>query len=108
MVAPVSVPHMICGLKMIQVATGYDFTKSSHRLVLALHSTTYFVYANEKANTKKENFWTLKEVCAMSDQTVVYQPKYRAGQLDEYEKMRKGVSAVLNAKVLNWTDKRMA
>jgi len=107
-VVPVSVPHKICGLEMVQVAAGCDFTQSSRRLVHDLHSTTYFVYANEKASTKKVNFWTLEEVCDMSDELVEYRPKYRAAQLEEYEKMRKGVSAVLNAKVLGWTDKRMA
>ena len=66
------------------------------------------MYANEKASTKQVNFWTLEEVCDMSDELVEYRPKYRAAQLEEYEKMRKGVSAVLNAKVLDWTDKRMA
>ena len=102
-VNPVSVPRTICGLKMIQVATGCELRLSPRHDYHRLWSTTYFVYANEKASTKKVKFWTLEEAIDEQNDWFKYQPSH----LEEYEKERKGISAILNAKVLNWTDKRM-
>lgn len=97
------VPHTICGLKMIQTATGCEFDKARSRIVHHLHSTTYYVYANKKANTKKINFCTLAEVSAIPDSWVKLSP----ATLEYYEKEREGISAALSAKVLGWTDRRM-
>lgn len=102
-VEPLSVPHTICGLKMIQAATGCEFDKARSRTVHHLHSTTYFVYANEKASIKKVNFWTLADVSAVPDGWVKFSP----ATLEYYETEREGISAVLSAKVLGWTDRRM-
>jgi hypothetical protein len=102
-----SVPHTICGLKMVQVATGCDFTRSYRRSLNRsfhlLHLTTYYVYANAKANAKKANFWTLEEVSGFLDGCFKFWP----AELEKFEKEREGITAVLTDKVLGWTDQRM-
>jgi hypothetical protein len=107
LVEPTSVPHTICGLKMVQMATGCDFTRSSRRSLdrsfHRLHFTTYYVYANAKANAKKANFWTLEEVSGYLDGWVKFLP----ADLEKFEKEREGITAVLTDKVLGWTDQRM-
>jgi hypothetical protein len=101
---PVSVPQTIHGLKMIQVANMCHFANDVD--IVDWHvilSEGYYLYANTTAKTTKANFWTLAEV---EDGTVgTYLPAYLVWLL---EKEREGIAAVLGAKVLGWTDQRMA
>lgn len=102
-------PHKFCDPKTIQVATGCDFTDSAGRINLIdrylhrLHSTTYYVYANAKESITQTNFWNLAEISDWLDGWV----KYSQSDLERFEKEREGISTVLNAKVLGWTDHRM-
>jgi hypothetical protein len=100
---PVPVPQTIHGLKMIQVANkcylANDADKVGWHVIL---SEGYYLYANTTAKTTKANFWTLAEV---EDGTV---GTYLQGALEKFEKEREDIAAVLDAKVLGWTDQRMA
>jgi hypothetical protein len=99
----VPVPQTIHGLKMIQVANVCRFANDADKVGWhVILSEGYYLYANTTAKTSKANFWTLAEV---ADVTVA---TYWPADLERFEKEREGIAAVLAAKVLGWTDQRMA